>query len=119
MRTVSKKIDESLARLAWSLWTEIGVAGLERKHRTFSVAPEELIILTSVLAEFDPRLRDESLDWCTRYHCFISPIRLHILAKKYEDFIAEPFSIFSKTLNAIADMRTKWIVFTETTSFKI
>ena len=83
MRTASNQIDENLAHLAWSLWTELGVAGLERKHQIFSIAPEELIILTSALSEFDPRLRDEALDWCIHYHRFISSIRLHILAKKY------------------------------------
>lgn len=118
MKAVSKQLDENLACLAWSLWTEIGVAGLERKHRDFSVAPEELIILTSALSEFDPRLRDEALDWCIRYHNFISPVRLHILAKKHEQYIAEPFSIFSATLNAVANIRTKWIVLKETLPLK-
>lgn len=108
MGTISKQFDENLARLAWSLWTELGVAGLERKHQAFSVAPEELIVLTSALSEFDPRLRDEALDWCIQYHRFISPIRLHILAKKYENYIAESFSLFSSTFNAVADIRTKW-----------
>lgn len=118
MKIVSKQLNENLIRLAWSLWTEIGVAGLERKHKNFSVAPEELIILTSALSQFDPRLRDEALDWCVRYHRFISPIRLHILAKKYEEYIAEPFSIFSTTLNTTADIRTKWIVLKDTPPLK-
>lgn len=118
MGNLGNQFDENLAHLAWSLWTELGVAGLERKHQAFSIAPEELIILTSVLSEFDPRLRDEALDWCIRYHRFISPIRLQILAKKYGDYIAEPFSIFSTTLNAIADTRTKWIVLTKASPLK-
>lgn len=118
MREVSKQFDQNLARLAWSLWTELGVAGLERKHQAFSVIPEELIVLTSILSEFDPRLRDEALDWCTRYHHLISPIHLQILAKKYETYIAEPFSIFSTTFNSMVDTRTKWAVLTKTASFK-
>ncbi len=118
MEPVSNQFDTNLARLAWSLWTELGVAGLERKHQTFSVAPEELIILTSVLSEFDPRLRDEALDWCVRYHHLISPIRLQILAAKYEDFIREPFSVFSATLNSIANIRTKWPVLTKVSPLK-
>ena len=113
MGTVSKLLDENLSRLAWSLWTELGIAGLERKHESFSVPPEELIILTSALSKFDPRLFDEALDWCIRYHHFISPIRLQILAKKYREFITEAFSTFSATVNAIATIRTKWIVLKE------
>lgn len=119
MGTVSKQIDENLAHLAWSLWTEIGVAGLERKHRAFSIAPEELIILTSALSEFDPRLCDEALDWCIHNHRFISPIRLHILAKKHEEYIAKPFSTFSATLNAAAGIRTRWAVLTKTPPLKL
>jgi hypothetical protein len=119
MGRVSNQIDANLAHLAWSLWAELGVAGLERRHRVFSIAPEELIILTSALSEFDPRLRNEALDWCIRYHRFVSPIRLHILAKKYKDYIAQPFSAFSATLNATADIRTKWAVLIKTAPLKL
>lgn len=110
METVSKQFDENLAHLAWSLWTELGVRGIERKHQAFSIAPEELILLTSVISEFDPRLRDEALDWCIHYHRFISPVRLHIIVKKYGIDFVEPFSTFSATFNSIADIRTKWVV---------
>jgi hypothetical protein len=119
MGTLSKQLDENLAHLAWSLWTEIGVAGLERKHQAFSIAPEELIILTSALSEFDPRLRDEALDWCIQYRRFISLVRLHILAKKYGDYIAKPFSSFSATLNATVNIKTKWAVLAETPPLKL
>lgn len=118
MGRVSKQFDDNLARLAWSLWTEIGVAGFERKHQAFSVAPEELIMLTSALSEYDPRLRDEALDWCYRYHRYISPIRLQILAKKYGEYLSESFSVFSATFNAIADLRTKWVVPIKVSSLK-
>ncbi len=112
MRVVSKQLDKNLARLAWSLWTELGVVGLERKHQAFSIAPEELIILTSALSEFDPRLRDEALDWCIQYHRFISPLRLQILAKQHSEYIAKSFSVFTTTVNATAAIRTKWAVLT-------
>lgn len=118
MGKACKQLDENLAHLAWSLWTELGVAGLERRHQALAVAPEELILLTSVLSEFDPRLRDEALDWCIHYHRFISPIRLQILAKQYAEYIEKPFSVFSSTFNTIADIRTKWIVLTKTSPLK-
>ena len=114
MVSLSKQLDTHLAHLAWSLWTELGVAGFESMHQDYSIAPEELILLTAALAEFDPRLRDEALDWCSRYHRFISPIRLQILAKIHREYLAEPFSIFSSTVNIAADMRTKWVVLTQT-----
>lgn len=119
MKTVCKQMDENLAHLAWSLWTELGVVGLERKHQLFSVAPEELIILTSLLSTFDPRLRDEALDWCSRYHRFISPLRLQTLAEKYKIYVAEAFSVFSTTLNGITTMRTKWPVLEKKAPLKV
>jgi hypothetical protein len=115
---LSKQLDTNLARLVWSLWTELGVAGLQRNHQTFSIVPEELIILTAALSEFDPRLRDEALDWCIRYHRFISPIRLQILAEKYKDYISDSFSVFSTTFNTLSDSRTKWVVLTKVPSLK-
>ena len=118
MGLASKQLDEYLAQLAWSLWTELGVAGLKRQHQEFAIAPEELIILTSVLSEYDPRLRDESLDWCIQNHRFISPHRLKILAKKYEELISKSFSLFSTTFNVHADIRTKWVVLTKTMPIK-
>lgn len=118
MRSASKQLDTNLARLAWSLWTELGVAGLERNHSNFSIAPEELIVLTVALAEFDPRLRDEALDWCIHYHPFISPIRLQILAKEYKEYIADSFSLFSVTFNTLSNARTKWVVFTKAAPLK-
>lgn len=118
MKSISKQLDENLTQLAWSLWTELGVAGLKRNHQTFAVSPEELIILTSVISEFDPRLRDEALDWCVQYHRFISPLRLQILAKKYQQYLKESFSTFTTTLNSVADIRTKWIVLTKATPLK-
>lgn len=118
MGSISKQLDENLAHLAWSLWTELGVAGLERKHQSFPVSPEELIILTVVLSDFDPRLRDESLDWCSRYYRFISPVRLQILTKQFEEYVAESFSLFSTTLNTVANIRTKWVALRKVSPLK-
>ncbi len=52
-----------------------------RKHHNILFAPEELILLTALIGEYDPRLRDEALDWCVRYHQFISVSRLRVLAR--------------------------------------
>lgn len=101
--TLSKQLDRSLLDLAWSLWTELGVAGVKRKHQNSLIQLEELILFTSVLAEVDPRLRDESLDWCSKYHRFISVHRLKSLMK---DFPEEPFLEYAAMLNSI--VQTNW-----------
>lgn len=43
---------------------------------------EALLILTSELAAEDPRLRDEALDWCSRFHGFASKPRLKQLLRR-------------------------------------
>lgn len=104
--TLRKKLDKYLVNLAWSLWTELGVAGIKRDHQQWLIAPEELILLTAVIAEEDPRLRDEALDWCTRYHQYISTSRLRMLAKIFGPSVNKPFSVFAATLNSVS--RAKW-----------
>ncbi len=111
MPTLSETLDQCLLDLAWSLWTELGVAGVYRKHQQFLIAPEELILLTSVLGSRDPRLRDEAMDWCSRNHQWIAVSRLKTLAKAWENLVAEPFSLFAATLNALT--KANWPLFIE------
>ena len=116
MQTLSKKIDQHLIDLAWSLWTEFGVAGIKRHHQNCLIAPEELILLTAIVGELDPRLRDEALDWCTRYHHFISISRLRALIKALGPDVDEPFSIFAATLNSVSN--ADWPLFAKVTPLK-
>ncbi|MCE5316804.1 MAG: hypothetical protein LLG04_05510 [Parachlamydia sp.] len=117
MLPLSKELDILLLDLAWSMWTELGVAGLKRKHQRFLITLEELILLTMALAEVDPRLRDESLDWCTEYHHFCSISRLKSIAKGFENLLDESFSRYSATLNALC--KTNWPVFQDSPPLNI
>lgn len=112
-----KELDQYLLDLAWSLWTELGVQGHKRKHQNCLISLEELVLLTAVLAEIDPRLRDESLDWCSQYYHCISISRLKSLIKDYDTPVLEAFSKYSSTLNSVS--RAHWPVFQETTSLRI
>ncbi len=116
MKNLSQKINQLLLDLAWSLWTELGVAGVKRHHQNYLIPPEELILLTSILAEIDPRLRDEALDWCSRYHRFISVSRLRTLAHDLGSIVTEPLSIFSATLNSVS--QAHWPVLTNVKPLK-
>jgi hypothetical protein len=117
MLPLSKELDKLLLDLVWSLWTELGVAGIKRKHQEFLINLEELIILTVVLAEIDPRLRDESLDWCSQYHHFISTSRLRSIIKSFGSSLNEPFSKYSATLNSFS--QAAWPLFEDSTPLKI
>lgn len=116
MPATSKELDQLLLDLAWSLWTELGVAGIKRKHKKFLITLEELIILTVALAEIDPRLRDESLDWCSKYHHFISVSRLKSIMKSFSS-LNEPFSIYSITLNSLSG--SAWPVFQDSSPLRV
>jgi hypothetical protein len=117
MHPLSKELDQHLLDLTWSLWTELGVAGVRRKHQNFLIALEELILLTVSLAEVDPRLRDESLDWCSQYHHFLSISRLKSIIKHFENSLDEPFSNYSATLNSLS--RSAWPLFLDSPPLKV
>jgi len=107
MQRYSKKIDMLLLDLAWSFWTELGVRAEGREnHHDFLIDLEALILLTTVLAEVDARLRDESLDWCAKYHRFVSTTRLKTVAKMLSPEAEDSFSLYSVTLNSIS--RASW-----------
>lgn len=112
-----KELDRHLLNLAWSLWTELGVQGHKRNHQNCLIFLEELVLLTTVLVEIDPRLRDESLDWCSKYHHFISISRLKSLIKGLDVLVLEAFSRYSSILNSIS--RTHWPIFQVTEPLRI
>ena len=82
------------------------------------VQPEELIILTAIVSEYDPRLRDEALDWCSRYHEYISVTRLRTFLKELDTQChALFFQIFAAALNSVSS--AKWPEAKESTPFKV
>lgn len=95
----SRDINELLAQLAWSQWTELGARGVERRHASWSVDPEALLVLTAALAELDPRLRDESLDWCLKYRRYLSRSRLRHALSGVHDDIRAAYDRYAATLS--------------------
>lgn len=105
MQSFKEALDDLLTDLAWSLWTELGVAGVERRHARHSIDPESLIIFTADLGDTDPRLRDESMDWCIRYDSFISEVRLRNLLKTQDEVTRNAFGEYAATINANGSAR--------------
>lgn len=100
-RPAARFADQSLA-LAWGAWTELGVSGWTSTHGAWAVDPEPLILFTAWLGDADPRLRDESTDWCVRNWRHISKARLKNLLRKQPDDVAETFGEFAATVGAHA-----------------
>ena len=106
MTRSSIAIADSLAGLAWSLWAELGVSGWERHHQAWCIDLEALIVLTSALGDTDPRLRDESTDWCISYARLVSAVRLKYLIADVDRQTRRSFDEFSATVGAYA--RINW-----------
>jgi hypothetical protein len=98
----SERIIEAALNLAWSQWTGLGVRGTAPIPST-AVDPEALIYLTAALAKHDPRLRDEALDWWSRFKHHVSRPRLSRLAARFDPDVVSQFRALEA---ALATMRT-------------
>lgn len=96
----STAIRERLLDLVWSLWAELGVSGWRRRHQGWGIDPEPLVVVTAGLQDLDPRLRDETVDWCITYGSYLSRARLRNLLRSAADEVTESFGIYAATVNA-------------------
>ncbi len=102
---VRKTLEAHMRDLAWSHWTELGVAGALRLHQNVAIDPEALILFGSALDTMDPRLLDEATDWCARFGSCISISRLKNLLRRG---LGEErtFYAFTKRVNQASQL--KW-----------
>lgn len=78
---MSAAIQQYAIDVLWSQWTALGVAGVARPPEQ-AIDLEALIAFTPFLTAADPRLGEESLDWCLRIgRSFISISRLRQIAR--------------------------------------
>ena len=98
-----KSLVELCTEIAWSQWVALGVSGRAPEPRT-AIELEAAIVFVAELAEIDPRLHDEVLDWCVRFaDAFVSvSVLKHVVAR----FESSRFAKFAATVNAHAG--TKW-----------
>lgn len=108
----SRRIEEALLTLAWSMWTELGVAGVERRHQDCAVDPEALLLFTPALAERDRRLRDESLDCALAMAPYLFVTRLKSLLKTATPAALARFAPMAATFN---DLTTTYVRLPQTT----
>lgn len=97
--TASTNVLEVVLNLAWDQWTRLGVRGASTPYLDGkAVGLEELVILTSVVAADDPRLRDEALDWCAKNAGLISKPRLKGVLHHLDASTFSRFGQFSAAL---------------------
>jgi len=96
----SSRLSNLALTTAWSLWTELGISGWERRHPNEAVDLEALILFSAWLGRLDHRLLDESLDWCIANSRFVSVIRLRGLLKQADPDVADAFGDYAATVEA-------------------
>jgi hypothetical protein len=99
---LAHEIDGLALDLAWSLWHELGVDGVRRRHDWQAVDLEPLIIFTSYIGNSDSRLRANSIDWCIGNARFASAFRLRNLAAQAGPGMRDAFGRYAATVNAHA-----------------
>lgn len=99
MTSFSRLVEELGLELGWSLWGELGVRGVVRgRHEQWSIDPEPLIAFTARMADSDPRLRDESIDWCIRHERYVSRARLRGILRRSDPHTQRAFGPYAATL---------------------
>jgi DNA-binding transcriptional ArsR family regulator len=83
MTTSSRSVIGHVVDFAWRSWVELGVSGWGSGLQSRCIDPEALLLLTGSLGDADPRLRDESLDWCSSYGHLLSRSRTRTLLKSW------------------------------------
>lgn len=100
MSSSSHPIDERVAELLWSLWSELGVPGVvPARHQDQYIDQEALILCTAVASDLDPRLRDESIDWVIRHNTYLSKARLKNLRLAWHVVEDPSFARYAATVN--------------------
>ncbi|HEX3507104.1 MAG TPA: hypothetical protein VHW94_01815 [Candidatus Dormibacteraeota bacterium] len=99
---LAHEIDGLALDLAWSLWGELGIDGVRRRHDWQAIDLEPLIIFTSYVGNSDSRLRSNSMDWCIANARLASAFRLRNLADQAALPMHEAFGRYAATVAAHA-----------------
>ena len=101
----SETLRSANLELAWSLWTELGVPGVVRRHEAFLIDPEPLVIWSAGVIAADPRLRDLVFRWCRQHGDRLSASRLKGLLVGMPTPAAHEFGRFAAALNSVSTVR--------------
>lgn len=94
--------------LAWSMWTELGVPGVLRRHQRVAVDPEPLVVASPRLAAGDPRLLELIYSWCADHEQRLSASRIQGLHQVAAPSVQRAFAELVATLRR--DGAVRWSV---------
>lgn len=97
-------VDASLD-LAWRLWTELGVPGVQGIAEPMVVDPEPLVVWSPSVIGEDPRLRDLVFGWCQQHGDRLSASRLRGVLKTMSPGGVSSFGGFVAALGAHSNLR--------------
>src|ERR1700674_1719291 len=100
MTRLNQEVDRLAVELAWSLWAELGVDGVVRRHDWQAIDLEPLIIFAAHLGDADNRLRASTIDWCITNARFVSAFRLRNLADDASPRTGTAFGRYAATVRA-------------------
>ena len=102
-----ENLDAAIDEFLWRSWVALGVSGVAPSLKTLVIDPEGLILMTAVLG-IDARLRDESVDWCSRMFVHVSKTRLRNMSARLDDDSLQAFHRYCATVNSHSS--AKWPV---------
>ena len=100
-----QRIEKAVTDLFWSLWSEMGVSGVVRRHGGAVIDPEPLIVTSPAVFALDPRLRDQVYGWCVANAGWLSMSRVQSLSEALDERAEVAFAGLSATLKAHAQVR--------------
>ncbi len=74
---------ELLLRFLWRQWSALGVSGYAKSEDDWIIDPEALLLFSSEIARYDPRLFDEVLDWLGENGNWINQQRISRMRRDY------------------------------------
>jgi len=101
----SEALRDALVEFAWSLFTELGVPGVVRRHQGIALDPEPIVVAAPSLFDLDPRLRDQVYGWCASHAARLSVSRLQGLSRDLPEPARKAFHGLAATLRAHAKVR--------------
>jgi len=103
MTRFEDEIGELALELAWSLWSELGVNGVARRHDWQAIDLEPLLLYTAWIGPEDKRLQARSIEWSIANFRIASAIRMRNLARQATRSTRGSFGRYAATVKEHAN----------------